>query len=80
MPKPYSKKWFADMAERAGWTFVQAALAAAPFEVLASGEPAAWRVALVGGVAATLSFLKSVAAKRLGGDPESASTANLSSK
>jgi hypothetical protein len=68
-----NRRWIADAAERAGWTFVQGALAVVPVELLATGDPTARNAALVGGIAAVLSLLKSVAATKVG-DPGSAST------
>jgi hypothetical protein len=67
------KLWLRDTLERALWTFVQGALAVVPVELLASGDLTAANAAFVGGVAAVLSLVKSVAATKIG-DPHSAST------
>ena len=69
--------WLRDSAERVAWTFVQASIAAVGSEALAvaavDGEVSVLRGAAVGGLAAVLSAVKAVAAKRVG-DPHSAST------
>lgn len=55
-----------DAGERALWTFVQAALA-----VVVAGnvvDIGVWKAGAVAGVAAVLSFVKSVAKDRLGDD------------
>ena len=45
-----------NLLERAGWTFAQAFLA-----LFVVGDMGTWKVALVGGVAATLSVVKTYA-------------------
>ena len=65
--------WIKDAAERVAWTFLQGALATGSLEQLATGDLDAWRAAAVGGVAAVLSLLKAIAARRMG-DPNSAAT------
>lgn len=57
-----SKKLLLDLAERAGWTFAQAF--AATFVV--TGGTASAKAAGIAGVAAVLSFVKGVAATRVG--------------
>ena len=49
-----------DLFERAGWTFVQAFLA-----LFVIGDMGTWEVALVGGIAAALSVVKSYAKDRI---------------
>jgi len=69
--------WLADAAERIGWTFVQASIAAVGSEALAvglaGGDVNVLRAAGVGGLAAVLSLLKAVAARHVG-DPDTAAT------
>jgi len=49
-----------DLFERAGWTFVQAFLA-----LFVIGDMGTWEVALVGGIAAALSVVKSYAKDKI---------------
>ena len=49
-----------DLLERAAWTFAQAFLA-----LFVVGDMGTWKVALVGGVAAALSVVKSYAKERI---------------
>lgn len=65
--------WLRDATERVAWTFVQGALAAVPVEALATGDVTVLTAAATGGVAAVLSLLKTIAAKKVG-DPHSAAT------
>lgn len=71
------REWMADAGERVGWTFAQAAIAAGGSEALAVGivdaDGSVLRGALVGGLAAVLSAVKTIAAKRVG-NPHDAST------
>lgn len=62
-------KYFKDLLERCAWTFVQAFLGA---YAVTGGRKAA-ESAAIAGVAAVLSVVKGVAAKRIG-DSDSAST------
>lgn len=62
-------KYLKDLAERCAWTFVQAFLGAYTI----TGGRKAVESAAIAGVAAVLSVVKSVAAKRIG-DHDSAST------
>lgn len=54
-----------DLLERAVWTAIQGAIAAVSVEAVLSGDPQAIHAALVGGGAAVLSMLKTVAKDRL---------------
>lgn len=69
--------WLRDAGERVAWTFVQASVAAVGSEALAvgiaDGDVSVIRAAGVGGLAAVLSAVKALAAKRIG-DPGDAST------
>jgi hypothetical protein len=56
------KKFLKDVAERAFWTFVQAAIAA---YTVTGGKDAA-KAAAIAGAAAVLSLLKGIAASRIG--------------
>ena len=49
-----------DVFERAAWTFTQAFLA-----LFVVGDMGTWKVALVGGVAAALSVIKTYAKERI---------------
>ena len=49
-----------DLLERAAWTFAQAFLA-----LFVVGDMGTWKVALVGGVAAALSVIKTYAKERI---------------
>lgn len=64
-----TKRYWADLGERAAWTFLQAALAV--FTV--TGGKDGMKAAAIAGVAAVLSMLKSLAASKIG-NPDSAST------
>ena len=72
-----STTWARDATERVAWTFAQAAIAAVGSEALAvafvGGDVDVLRAAGIGGLAAVLSLVKSIAAKRVG-DPNTAST------
>ena len=69
--------WSRDAGERVGWTFVQAAIAAVGSETLAvgiaDGNLSVLRAAAVGGLAAVLSAVKALAARKVG-NPHDAST------
>lgn len=71
------RQWWEDARERIVWTFVQAAIAGVGSEALATGvidgDVSVLRGALVGGIAAVLATVKSIAAKKIG-DPHDAST------
>ena len=67
------RDWLKDATERVGWTFLQGALATGSLEQLATGDLDAWRAAAVGGIAAVLSLIKAIAARRVG-DVHSAAT------
>ena len=84
----FTKKFVRDLAERAGMTFLQGfitVLVAMPFlaGVVEEGTfdlEAGQRVlvsALAGGTMAALSTVKSLLAKRTGGEPDSASLVRL---
>lgn len=62
-----------DLLERAAWTAIQGALAAGGIEQLAAGNVDAMHAAVVGAIAAVLSMIKSIAARRVG-DSDSAAT------
>ncbi len=62
--------WWRDAAERLIWTFAQGALAvitAQGFGWVELGDGDIWKAAAAGGLAASLSFIKSLAASRLSG-------------
>ena len=71
------RAWLTDAVERVAWTFVQASIATGGAEAIAAaaldGEVSVLRAAAIGGIAALLSAVKAVAARRVG-DPHSAST------
>ena len=67
------RDWIKDATERVAWTFVQGALGTVSAEAIATGDPSALRAAAIGGLAAVLSLVKAIAAKRMG-DPHSAAT------
>jgi len=54
-----------NIAERAAWTFVQGALSVVALEMLASGDVNALKAAAIGGVAALLSLVKTIAQEKL---------------
>ena len=60
-----------DIAERVAWTFIQGAVST----LLLSGflDTAAWKAAVVGGVAAVLALIKGTAASHVG-SPATAAT------
>jgi len=64
-----------DLAERVVWTFVQAFLGTLSAAPLVGLDVSMLKVAALAGAAAVLSFLKGVAASRLG-TPGTASTAD----
>lgn len=72
-----TKKLFIDIAERSVWTFIQGATSV----LLLSGflDTAAWKAAVVGGVAAVLALVKGTAASRIG-SPATAATLPDSAK
>ena len=74
------RTWLRDSIERVAWTFVQASIATGGAEAIAAaavdGDVSVLRAAAIGGVAAALSAVKAIAARKVG-DPHSASTSRL---
>jgi hypothetical protein len=64
------RRFIIDLAERLGWAFLEGTMAGVT--VAAVSDVHMWLAALSGGVAAALSTLKSLLARRVG-DPSSAS-------
>ena len=65
---PITKAWWKDTLERFVWTVIQGGLGILTLDALGwvdFGDLELWKAAAAGGAAAGLSFVKSVAAKRL---------------
>lgn len=66
-----TKAWWKDALERLAWTALQGALSIPILEGLGwveLGDQTVWKAAAAGGIVAALSFVKSLAASRIGGD------------